>query len=360
MNSRPFLKQNFFFDLLKAGIAAIFLISLFILSSCTEKYMAYKSQYQFKSNDGKPDYADLQYWAAHPWKWDPSDSVPAPLRNQPKDSVVDVFFLHPTMYTMKKKKGNPNAAIDDDYLNAKTDYSTILYQASIFNQYARVFAPRFREAHISNYYIKDSAKAAGAFELAYEDIKSAFEFYLLHYNKGRPIIIASHSQGTTHALRLLKEFFEDTPLQKQLVVAYIAGMPLPREYFSSLKMCEDSLQTGCLCSWRTFKKGYRPSFVKKENGNAFATNPLTWKTDGEYASRQLNKGSVLFKFNKIYPATTDARIYEGILWVKKPKFPWSFLYFTRNYHAGDFNLYYLNVRENAEQRIEQYFNHGAN
>jgi hypothetical protein len=158
----------------------------------------------------------------------------------------------------------------------------------------------------------------------------------------------------------LKEFFEDTPLQKQLVVAYIAGMPLPKEYFSSLKMCEDSLQTGCLCGWRTFRKGYRPSFVKKETGISYTTNPLTWKTDGEYASRQLNKGSVLYKFNKIYPATTDARIYEGVLWVKKPKFPWSFLYFTRNYHAGDFNLFYMNVRENMERRIEQYFSHGAN
>jgi hypothetical protein len=330
-------------------------ILVVVLFSCSDKYMAYKSQYQFKSNNGKPDYSDLNFWAAHPWKWDPSDSISAPLKNQKSDSLVDVFFIHPTMYTMKIKDDKLNADIDDEYLNAKTDYSTILYQASVFNQHARVFAPRFREAHISSYFIKDTIMALRAFDLAYEDVKAAFEFYLAHYNNGRPIIIASHSQGTTHALRLLKEFFENKPLQKQLVAAYIAGMPLPKEYLSSLKMCEDSLQTGCLCGWRTFRKGYRPSFVKRENGNSYVTNPLTWKTDEQYAPRKQNKGSVLYKFNKIYPATTDARIDNNVLWVKKPKFPWSFLYFTRNYHAGDFNLFYMNVRENAEQRIKNFF-----
>jgi len=349
-------KKFILFSPSRSMITPLFVVFIFLLSSCSDKYQVYKSQYQFKSNDGKPDYSDLQYWAAHPWKWDPSDSTPAPLRNQKKDSLVDVFFIHPTMYTMKIKDDNLNAGINDDYLNAKTDYSTILYQASVFNQHARVFAPRFREAHISAYFIKDTLAALQAFELAYEDVKTAFIYYLEHYNNGRPIIIASHSQGTTHALRLLKEFFENTPLQKQLVAAYIAGMYLPKEYFSSLKMCEDSVQTGCLCGWRTFRKGYLPSFVKKENGNSNITNPLTWKTDEQYATRKQNKGSVLYQFNKIYPSTTDARIENGVLWVKKPKFPWSFLYFTRNYHAGDFNLYYMDVRENAEQRIKNFFN----
>ena len=93
------------------------------LASCSDKYQAFKSNYQFKSSDGKADYSNLNYWAAHPWKWDPSDSVPAPLRNESKDSMVDVFFLHPTTYT--KNITASNAAIDNDYINAKTDYSAI-------------------------------------------------------------------------------------------------------------------------------------------------------------------------------------------------------------------------------------------
>ena len=329
---------------------------LFILfSSCSDKYLAYKSLYQFKSKDKKPDYSDLNYWAAHPLKWDPSDSIPKPLRKEKTDSLVDVFFLHPTIYTTELKDSSLNADIDDAYLNAKTDYSSILYQASVFNQYARIYAPRFREAHISAYFPKDTLAAIKAFDLAYEDVKNAFEYYLKNYNHGRPIIIASHSQGSTHALRLLKDYFENNPLQKQLVAAYIVGMTIPQNSFSSLKMCEDSLQTGCISGWRTFRKGYKAPYVEVEKEVSLVTNPITWKTDSTYASRKLNTGSVLLKFNKVYKRTTDAQIYEGIIWIRRPKFPWSFLYSTKNYHIGDINLYYMNIRENVEQRINSYF-----
>jgi hypothetical protein len=255
---------------------------------------------------------------------------------------------------LNRKLENTNAGIDDDYINAKTDYSTILYQASVFNQHCRVFAPRYRQAHIASFFSKDKEKAAKTFDLAYEDIKNAFGYYLKNWNNGRPIIIASHSQGSLHAERLLKEFFEGKPLQHKLVVAYVIGWPVPKEYFSSLKMCSDSLQTGCVCSWRTFRNGYIPPLLKNENGNSYVTNPLNWTTGNEYASKKLNKGSVLTHFNKVYKQTTDAQISNGLLYVKKPKFPWSFLFFTKNYHVGDINLFYMNIRENIKGRIDAF------
>jgi len=328
---------------------------LALFSSCSDKYAAYKNLYQFKSEDKKPDYSNLNYWAAHPLKWDPSDSIPKPLRKEKRDSLVDVFFLHPTIYTMELKDSSLNADIDDAYLNAKTDYSSILYQASVFNQHARIYAPRFREAHISAYFPKDTLAALKAFDLAYEDVKSAFEYYLKNYNHGRAIIITAHSQGSTHALRLLKDYFDNKSLQKQLVAAYVVGMTIPGNSFSSLQMCEDSLQTGCLCGWRTFREGYKAPYVETEKEFSLVTNPITWKTDSEYAHKKMNAGSVLYKFNKVYKRTTDAQIYEGVIWIKRPKFPWSFLYSTKNYHVGDINLYYMNIRENAGQRIKSYF-----
>jgi hypothetical protein len=303
---------------------------LSFIYSCANKYHAYRANYTFKSTDGKPQYGRLDYWAAHPWKWDPSDSIPQPLVHEWRDSTVDVFFLHPTTFTKKRFKKISNASIDDAYLNAKTDYSAILYQASVFNQQCRVFAPRYRQAHINNFFKKDKEKAALAFEQSYKDIKASFEYYLRVWNGGRPIIIAGHSQGSFLAERLLKEYFEKTVLKNKLVAAYIIGWPVPKEYFSSLKMCEDSIQTGCICSWRTLKKNFVPYYLKKENGNAYVTNPLTW-------------------------TTTDAQISNGFLYVKKPKFPGSFLYLTRNYHIGDINLYYINLRENVSRRIAMFW-----
>ncbi len=326
-------------------------ILFFFLWGCSDRYKPFRSLYTFKSQDGKADYSDLNYWAAHPWKWDPSDSIPAGLQHETRDSMVDVFFIHPTTHTKQKRKPKKNAAIDDDYINAKTDYSTILYQASVFNRDARVFAPRYRQTHISNFFQDDKKLAAERFDLAYEDVRTAFIYYLEHWNKSRPIIIASHSQGTMMAGRLLKEFFEGKALQNRLVVAYIPGLPVPKDYFSSLRMCADSFQTGCICSWRTVRKGFIPKYYRKENGNSFVTNPLNWRSDSTYAPKNMNKGSVLVKFNEIYPHTTDAQISNGFLFVKRPKFPGSFIYITRNYHIGDINLFYLNIREDVNRRI---------
>jgi hypothetical protein len=330
-------------------IALIFLLSL---SSCSSKYGSFRNNYTFKSKDGQPDYNDVQYWAAHPFKWDPSDSIPLPLRNEPIDSSVDVFFIHPTTYTHNIK--TTNAAIDDDYINAKTDYSTILFQASVFNGQCRVFAPRYRQAAINIFFDQDDTRRKQALGIAYADVAAAFAYYLEHWNNGRPIIIAGHSQGSLLAEQLLKDFFEDKPLAKKLVVAYITGWSVPKEYFTSLKMCTDSLQTGCICSWRTLRNGYFPSILEDEKGNSYVTNPLTWTTDSLYAPKELNKGSVLTKFNKVYKQTTDAHTSNGLLYVKKPKFPWSFLYTTKNYHIGDINLFYLNIRENVGQRIHAF------
>lgn len=329
------------------------ILLLFLLSACADKYLAYRHKYPFTATDGKPDYSNTDYWAAHPDKWDPSDSVPKPLHAYPRDSSVDVFFLHPTTFTKKSDAGQSNARIDDAYINAKTDYSTILYQASVFNEQCRVFAPRYRQAHIQNFYSADSLKAHAAFELAYTDIRDAFAYYLSHYNKGRPFIIAGHSQGALLSERLLKEEVEGKPLMRQLVAAYIAGWPVPAGYFTTLKVCTDSLQTGCFCSWRTFKSGYRPAYLEKEQPGVQVTNPISWTTTGEDISRQYNKGAVI-RFNKLYKASTGARISAGLLYTKRPRFPWSFLYRSKNYHVGDINLYYLNIRENIKTRIRQF------
>ncbi len=327
---------------------------LLLFCSCADKYRPFTKNYTVKSQDGRPHYNELAYWAAHPWKWDPSDSIPAPLNNEPRDSVVDVFFIHPTTHTKASEKHIRNAAVDDPYLNAKTDYSSILFQASVFNQHARIFSPRYRQAHISNFFTKD-AGAAAIFDTAYADLKKAFDYYLQNWNGSRPIIIAGHSQGALMAERLLKDYFENKPLMRKLVAAYIIGWPVPKNYFTDIRMCTDSTQTSCVCSWRTFRNNYLPYYLKDEGGNAYVTNPVNWSMGEGWADKKMNKGSVLTKFNKVYKHTTGARVGNGVLYVRKPKFPLSFLYFTKNYHIADINLFYINIRQDVERRIGLYW-----
>ena len=173
-------------------------------------------------------------------------------------------------------------------LNKKVDESTILNQASIFNGAGRIYAPRYRQAHYFAFVTPFKEDKEAALNLAYNDVKKAFEYYLAHYNQKRPLIIASHSQGTVHATRLMKEYFDGKPLGKQLVAAYVVGMALNPASFSNLKACSKPTETGCVCAWRTFEKGYVPPFVEKEKFNSIVTNPLSWSDDKPVVERKAN------------------------------------------------------------------------
>lgn len=325
-----------------------------IISCASRYYRGSGIKYQFESNIKAPDYSDLNYWSASPFKYDPSDDSPKELAAAKKDSLADVFFIYPTSYTNRKMPDGWNADINDKEINSKTDNRSILYQASIFNKYCRVFAPRYRQASLRAFLTEEKAKANTAFDTAYSDVKRAFQYYFYHFNNGRPIIIASHSQGTVHAKRLLKEFFEGKPLQRQLVCAYLVGMPVFVNYFSSIKPCADSTATGCFVSWRTLQEGYMPDFVKKETQKSYVINPLNWSMDTAMAPAGLNKGAVLRNFNRVIPGLVHAQIHENVLWVNKPKFPGSILLKMKNYHIADYNLFYENVRENTGTRIRAF------
>ncbi len=338
-------------------------IALLILSSCsTSNYAKLEPVYAQQKYQEVPDYSNLQYWAAHPDKKDPSDSVPAPLKaSYHPSSNVDVFFVHPTTYLDTTRPFGWSASFNDYKTNLKTDYYVILNQASIFNEVGRIFAPRYRQAHIKSYTPNnkvDTGYALAAFELAYQDVKKSFEYYMEHYNNGRPIIIASHSQGSTHAIRLLKEFFDGKPLSKKLVVAYLVGMPVDPSIYTSLKACETPTATGCICSWRTFHEGYVTEFVEKEKFTAIVTNPLSWTSTITNVDRFQNTGSVLYNFNKLTPFVVGAKNHEGVLWTEKPHFLGSFLYKTENYHIVDYNFYYLSVRKNVAERVSSFLTTG--
>jgi hypothetical protein len=208
--------------------------------------------------------------------------------------------------------------IDDPTINLKTDYSSILYQASVFNGSARVFAPRYRQVHYRSFF-KEASAVSAYFDTAYTDIKLAFEYYLSHWNQGRPIIIAAHSQGTVHAARLLKDYFENKLLYKKLVCAYLIGMPIKKDYFTNIPICSDSTSTGCFVSWRSFKSGYIDSFVKKEKFDVAVVNPVTWNLDTGYIKASKNEGAILKNFNKKYKGVST-QIHGNILWTSKPKF----------------------------------------
>jgi len=306
--------------------------------------------------DIKIDYSNPDNWAALPDKMDNADLVPGNYTTDKQpDSQVDVFFLYPTSFSNKSDVMIWNAAIDDKEVNQDTDERSIKNQASIFNQVGKIYAPRYRQANYAAYFDEDKINSQQAFDFAYADVVDAFEYYINHYNKGRPFIIASHSQGSTHSMRLIKEHIENTKLAKQLVVAYVVGMPVPESYLNT-PPCLSPGQTGCICSWRTYLDKYEPDHVASEE-KMISTNPITWDQSSGFSNKKDHKGSVLFDFDKgIYPKIMRAELHGNILWIKKPDIKGKILLQRKNYHIGDFNLFYKDVQENAKLRVDNYLN----
>jgi len=56
-------------------------------------------------------------------------------------------------------------------------------------------------------------------------------------------------------------------------------MAVEPDLFTSIKPCNTPDQTGCVISWRTYRKDYKPGFVLDEKFTAIVTNPLTWNAN---------------------------------------------------------------------------------
>jgi Protein of unknown function (DUF3089) len=334
----------------------IILIAVATLGACKTAYNP-KHLFDPAQTPPPPDYRESKYWAALPDRTDLADRLPSPTDTDNQASAaVDVFFLHPTSLTEDLKGLDVwNGHLDNTAINKATDKGAIWFQASAFNAAGRVYAPRYRQAHLYSFRTPDKASGNRALDTAYTDVLAAFDHYMKYWNQGRPFILASHSQGARHTLQLIKDRIEGQPLQQQLVVAYILGWPVERGYLKQIPSCETPEQTGCYCSWRTYERDY--GLKNATQPEVICTNPLLWNTQaGQYANQDLHRGAVLFGFKPTRPQICDAEVYKGILLLKKPKFKGSLLLTRKNYHAGDINLYYYNVRENAVLRTNTYLN----
>ncbi len=340
----------------------LLIVLLYFSSSLPAQVIRERLRQRFEQKQGNqvqdtkpPDYSDIRYWAAHPWKKDMSDSIPPFLTSEKRDTLADVFFLHPTTYIKDMRNAPLNASLDDSDLNAETDRKTILMQASVFNNCCRIFAPRYRQAHLKAYFAPKSGASQAAFDMAYEDLRSAFEYYLKHYNNGRPIIIAAHSQGAMHAIRLLKEFFDGKPLQKQLVCAYVVGWQIKPDDFKAIPVGTTPDATGCFVGWRSYKKGETDFIVNNESGGSICVNPISWTTSTEEIDRQQHKGAIGKDMSKLLPGVVTASIdpQHKILWVGLPeKQEEKMGGKLKNFHIADYNLFWMDIRENALLRVK--------
>ena len=320
-----------------------------------------------------PDYAQPSAWLAFPGRDGIERSTsPGMAAVDEASAPADVFFIHPTTYL---RNDVWNAAYDAAGADAPYNGPVLLNQVSALNGCCRLYAPQYRQASL-----KALSKSPAAVELAYGDVARAFRWYIAHENHGRPFILASHSQGTAHLVRLLQQEVLGTPLAGRLVAAYAVGGYTPASFASlGLPTCESPRQTGCIVSWNTAQAGRKGARIlidnktywwggaEKSQGQAPAicVNPLTWNETGA-APASANPGSLPFPpapfptkagiLPALTPHLTGAQCRDGLLTVDIPGdapkgFHDTISLLTGSYHLTDYGVFYAAIRANAVDRV---------
>lgn len=328
-----------------------------------------------------PDYGDVASWAALPTTTHPARLVPAGVISavEQGQAPVDVLFIHPTGYLSGNSWTSP---MDADSATEENTRWMLANQASAFNGCCNVYAPRYREASIFAYMQRSTAERERVLAFAYQDVLAAFRYFIEHFSAGRPFIIASHSQGTHHAQRLLSEEIDRGRLRERLVAAYTIGS-VGNGYSSEwlaglahLRACASASDIGCIVHWDTVGDGGDPVPAAPP---ALCTNPLTWRVDEALAPATLHRGAVpaagtytaAFRGDDAARGTTFsalaapmaghtwAQCRGGTLFVANQSgsaMAGSFMGSGRrlNYHGLDYPLFHMDIRENAIVRVNAF------
>lgn len=289
-----------------------------------------------------PDYAQAENWAF----------LPVALSDKP----VDVFYVYPTIFG---GNGPEQMDLSSADLRAKADVQ-IGINAGVFTDTANLYAPYYRQASIELIWLP-ARKAGLLLADGYQDIIRAFEYYMEHFNQGRPFILAGFSQGSMGLLNLMEKKFDNPKFRKQLVAAYLIGYSVTEddlERYPWLRMAQGETDTGVIISYNTQLPGNGYSFVLKKGAKGI--NPVNWRTDGTKAPASAHKGAVIFDI------VTGEKIEEvphfSAAWLEEKSGALAVYADDKKYNASqavfapgvlhmyDYMFFYNNLKENVAKR----------
>ena len=298
----------------------------------------------FIDNNFQLDYSDKKNWAFRSDLDDFNDILPKNY-NIKDDTMfnVSVFYIHPTtLYNSTSWNA------DTSYFQENQSITLCLEnQLSVFAGITKLYAPHYREMHIYSY--TDTVNGYKAFDFAYQDVLSAFQ-YFIEISEHDKFIIASHSQGTNHAKRLISEYIaNDSNLLNRLILSYLIGMDIAKNELP-IPLCDYPDDLNCFMTWRSFNDLYYPN--KWKFGENFqSTNPINFSVDTRWSAKHDHLG-VLFPNQRIgLKKSLSAMNKLGLVWVRLPNNIFINKYKSNSYHHADFNLFWTNIRKNLQSRL---------
>lgn len=283
-----------------------------------------------------------------------------------------VFFIHPTSYLSREAWNAPIGENTDE----EAERIARLYirgMASPFNAASEIWAPKYRQATMGAF-LTDAEEGQQAIDAAYQDVREAFRYFVSSLDEDTPIVIAGHSQGSLHLIRLLREEVKDSDVAKRVVASYAVGWPISIDHDlpeMGVPACATAEQTGCVLSWSSFAEPADPSSVMETYANSIGfdgqkrgaskilcTNPLTG-TFGGNAERGANLGTLVpdddMSSGELVPDAVPARCADnGLLLIGEPPELGSYVLPGNNYHVYDIPLFWANTQADVIRRVNAF------
>lgn len=209
-----------------------------------------------------PDYADITQWYI-----------------ADRGATVDVFYIVSTECDDYTLGGKPMHYADtrNDSLRALL-YGEMVGVDQLLAGELNYYSPYYRQVTMETY-TSDSLVEA-RMPLAYGDVRKAFDYYLEHYNNGRPFILAGFSQGAMAVVDLLDEMSDST--YSRLVAAYVLGYKVT-DTNAHIRPAQDSADLGVTICYNSVRDNSCAVPILSD-GNLMAINPVSWSTDATPAT----------------------------------------------------------------------------
>ena len=174
------------------------------------------------------------------------------------DPPVDCFYVYPTT----SLDTTPNADLTPGPEEAKI----VAQQLARFGGACRLYAPLYRQVTVPALMEMLAGKAPNTNrEMAYADVKAAWERYLANDNAGRGVVLIGHDQGAGVLIRLIANEIDGKPVEDRIVSAILPGANLSivagqgvGGSFKTMKLCTSSEDLGCAIAWSSFRADKPP------------------------------------------------------------------------------------------------------
>lgn len=301
----------------------------------------------YASENKAIDYSKPEHWL----------SLPSSINKK-----VDVFYLYPTAW-VKVTKNEPNICEINNPIMLGNGNLVLKTQADAFSTIGNIFAPYYRQAD-ATYLLSLPSEQQDKFlsGIPKQDAFAAFDYYIKNYNKGRPFILVSHSQGAGVMAFLLSEYMKANPkVYDRMIAAYVIGFPITKDYLaknSHLKFAQNANDTGVIISYHAEAPNFKGINPVLRPGT-ISINPIIWTREETLAPARKNLGSLVFdekgnitivkhyadaKVNKNRGVIICSSVNPDKVFPKSDEFPKGL------YHSYEYIFYYYNLRENAAHR----------